>query len=235
MILKLRVSCLSIARAHASCSEAKNSLALLARAVHLSSKCLGVVLSSPASKAESKTTINTTINEYRPAKIFISPERARSLQSLLESELTRQHAHVELSNRLFPDVDQAPLRESSSSAAAAVPVPLIENLNRYPDRDMVDLAHLVTYPPRLEPVPVKPLFLDVAWNYIDYPGRRRLGPSMTTMTTSTMAGNTHFKVTDSIGRAGSVSTSSLDGGEGGKEQVKPASAGKRGWFGFGRS
>lgn len=23
------------------------------------------------------------------------------------------------------------------------------------------------------PVPVKPLFLDVAWNYVEYPGRKR--------------------------------------------------------------
>jgi signal recognition particle subunit SRP68 len=23
----------------------------------------------------------------------------------------------------------------------------------------------------MEPIPVKPLFFDVAWNYIDYPGR----------------------------------------------------------------
>ena len=36
----------------------------------------------------------------------------------------------------------------------------------------VDLENLVTYPPKIEPVPVKPLFLDVAWNYIEYPGRK---------------------------------------------------------------
>jgi signal recognition particle subunit SRP68 len=27
----------------------------------------------------------------------------------------------------------------------------------------------VPYPPQMQPIPVKPLFLDVAWNYIDYP------------------------------------------------------------------
>ena len=34
------------------------------------------------------------------------------------------------------------------------------------------LETLSTYPPRLEPVPVKPLFFDAAWNYIEYPGRQ---------------------------------------------------------------
>lgn len=28
----------------------------------------------------------------------------------------------------------------------------------------------------MRPVPVKPLFLDVAWNYIEYPGRKREAP-----------------------------------------------------------
>jgi len=40
---------------------------------------------------------------------------------------------------------------------------------------MVDLKKLVEWPPRLRPVPVKPLFLDVAWNYIDYPGTKSGG------------------------------------------------------------
>jgi signal recognition particle subunit SRP68 len=48
--------------------------------------------------------------------------------------------------------------------------PIIERLNEYPVNG-VDLKNLVTYPPKVQPVPVKPLFLDVAWNYIDYPGR----------------------------------------------------------------
>ena len=48
--------------------------------------------------------------------------------------------------------------------------PLVERLNEYPAKG-VDLKNLVSYPPQLEPVPVKPLFFDAAWNYIEYPGR----------------------------------------------------------------
>lgn len=33
----------------------------------------------------------------------------------------------------------------------------------------MDLENIVDYPPRIHPIPVKPLFFDVAWNYIDYP------------------------------------------------------------------
>ena len=29
----------------------------------------------------------------------------------------------------------------------------------------------MSYPPKLEPIPVKPLFFDAAWNYVEYPGR----------------------------------------------------------------
>lgn len=49
--------------------------------------------------------------------------------------------------------------------------PVIETLDTYPSSGSVDLANLVQWPVKLKPVPVKPLFLDVAWNYIEYPGR----------------------------------------------------------------
>jgi signal recognition particle subunit SRP68 len=48
-------------------------------------------------------------------------------------------------------------------------------LNSYPSDGHVDLANLVTYPPKLEPIPVKPLFFDVAYNYIQYPGKNQGG------------------------------------------------------------
>jgi signal recognition particle subunit SRP68 len=35
--------------------------------------------------------------------------------------------------------------------------------------DSVDLSNLVPFPPKMRPIPVKPLFLDVAYNYIQYP------------------------------------------------------------------
>jgi signal recognition particle subunit SRP68 len=47
--------------------------------------------------------------------------------------------------------------------------PIIERLDEYDDD--LDLTKLVTYPLKLQPIPVKPLFFDLAWNYIEYPGR----------------------------------------------------------------
>lgn len=55
--------------------------------------------------------------------------------------------------------------------------PAIERLHEY-SADGLDLNHLVPALPQLQPVPVKPLFLDVAWNYIDYP-REGQGPART--------------------------------------------------------
>lgn len=76
---------------------------------------------------------------------------------MLNGELQRHRALVELSD----------IRSKSIITASSLP--LIERLNTYPSEG-VDLTKLVTYPPRLEPIPVKPLFFDVAWNYIQYPG-----------------------------------------------------------------
>ena len=47
--------------------------------------------------------------------------------------------------------------------------PIVERLDEYDDD--LDLKNLVSYPPKLQPIPVKPLFFDLAWNYIEYPGR----------------------------------------------------------------
>lgn len=63
--------------------------------------------------------------------------------------------------------------ETASKAGLANAAPVVERLNEYPSSGAVEVKNLVTWPPKLKPVPVKPLFLDVAWNYIEYPGRAR--------------------------------------------------------------
>ena len=80
----------------------------------------------------------------------------------------------------------------------------MERLDEYP-HGLVDLTNLVTYPPKVEPIPVKPLFLDVAFNYIDYPGRTR--------------------------KAAGKAVNGAPEGAAGKDEKKEA---KKGWFGFGR-
>lgn len=108
------------------------------------------------------------------------------------------------------------LEEGNSSASTSASAgetrsglaPLIERLDEYPTTG-VDLTRLVTYPPRLEAIPVKPIFLDIAWNYIQYPGRAVQAP-----------------------RHGEEVTMVMDGDPGQVEEKKEA---KRGWFGFGRS
>ncbi|KAL8924845.1 MAG: hypothetical protein Q9172_002464, partial [Xanthocarpia lactea] len=80
---------------------------------------------------------------------------------------------------------------------------MIERLHEYPPEG-VDLTNLVTYPPKLQPIPVKPIFLDVAWNYIDYPGRPKKG------TATAKEG----KAEEPISKA------------------EPKKEAKKGWFGF---
>lgn len=85
---------------------------------------------------------------------------------------------------------------------------MVERLDEYDDD--VDLKNLVRYPPKLQPIPVKPLFFDLAWNYIDYPGRTPAAAAATNGVTAETA----------------------------DEKAKPAAEEKketkRGWFGFGR-
>lgn len=81
--------------------------------------------------------------------------------------------------------------------------PLIDRLGQYPSKG-VDLENIVTYPPKMEPIPVKPMFLDVAWNHIQYPQKQ-------------------------VARADVLGDKT--NAKSGESEKQPA---KKGWFGFGR-
>lgn len=81
------------------------------------------------------------------------------LHNLLKGEVQRCRAIVEVDN----------LRAKARSTSSQVKTPLVDRLREYP-AEGVDLENMVDYPPRIQPIPVKPLFFDAAWNYIDYPG-----------------------------------------------------------------
>ncbi|KAL2061774.1 hypothetical protein VTL71DRAFT_7152 [Oculimacula yallundae] len=143
------LKCLTIARSHALVSNPKNALALLARA---SEKC---------NAAHSLLESSMDTSDASPPSISISPSEVQFLKNLLDGELQHYRALVELSN----------LNDSTPKADEQVNrQPLVETLSQYPVKG-VNLENLVTYPPKLEPIPVKPLFFDAAWNYIEYPGR----------------------------------------------------------------
>ena len=174
--------CLTIARSHSLLQKRRNVLALLSRALDLSSGVLQNILSS-AEEPEGAPSLNVTFAQ------------AEALQRLLEGLVCQQRALVELH-----DLDGS---ESNHSVSGRMP-PLVEKLKDYP-RSPVDLTNLVIYPPRVEAIPVKPIFLDVAFNYIEYPGR---GHRVTEKTVN-----------------------GLIDGQANKEEKKE---GRKGWFGFGR-
>ncbi|KAF4634938.1 hypothetical protein G7Y89_g3150 [Cudoniella acicularis] len=178
------LTCLTVARSHTLLSKPKNALALIARALE---KC---------NAAHSQLFSLADTPNSSPPNISVSPSEVQFLKTLLDGEVQRYRAIVELS-KLSNDSDQA--NESTSSR------PLIERLNEYPTK-VVNFSNLVTYPPRLEPVPVKPLFFDAAWNYIEYPGRE-------------------------IENVTQNGTSDVVHPSQGTEQTAQQ---KKGWFGFGR-
>ncbi|KAK8207203.1 hypothetical protein IWZ01DRAFT_509333 [Phyllosticta capitalensis] len=176
------LKCLNIAYSHALLSSSKNALALFARALELSNQALSTGTDS-SSAASSK-----------PPSLEISTQQAQALHSRAEGLVTQYRALVDL-QKLSKGI------EKGGSVAARAP--LVQRLKQYPGEE-VDLKNLVEWPPRLQPVPVKPMFLDVAFNYIDYPGRAGAVPA---------AENGGVRVEDKTA------------------EEKPKS---RGWFGFGR-
>lgn len=128
--------------------------------------------------------------------ITVGPSDAKYLHNLLKGEVQRCRALVDIEK----------LQKDASTGAKST-VPVGDALGEYPES--VDLVNIVQYPPQLAPVPVKPLFFDVAWNYIDYPSKKA--------------------------RTGATAVST---GKGAAAAAAPAAAGsdaqpkKKGWFGW---
>lgn len=91
-----------------------------------------------------------------PPQLDVSRTQSSTLESRLR-ELVAQY-------RGLVTLEQVTAEEASQSSQR----PVVERLQQFAGSGL-DLNNLVPFPPQMQPIPVKPLFLDVAWNYIDYP------------------------------------------------------------------
>ena len=142
---------LAIARSHSLAGEVINALALTKHAQEQCKKVLPVLSGEAA------------LPEASAPSIAVTKGQIEALDNLLAGELERSRALAEISN----------LRKAANASGDKPRrlTPLVERLSDYPSEG-VDLENIVTYPPKLEPIPVKPIFLDVAWNYIQYPDKQ---------------------------------------------------------------
>ncbi|KAF1850430.1 uncharacterized protein K460DRAFT_270496 [Cucurbitaria berberidis CBS 394.84] len=145
------LKCLNLSHSYAFLSTPKQALALCNRAFSLSNQAA----SAPRSAAASPS---------KAPKLEVSEEQAQTLKGHLENLNSHYRGVVALSQLSTSS-------ETASKPGSTTAAPVVERLNEYPSSGSVDLKNLVTWPPKLKPVPVKPLFLDVAWNYVEYPGR----------------------------------------------------------------
>lgn len=136
---------MSIARSHAIIGNVTNALALINHSLGLSEEA-----ASELPNAGNRPT--------GPLHVDVGKDDIDFLTNLLTGELQRHRAIVHIDN----------LRKESKEEAGKLP--LVERLHEYPVGG-VDLSNIVEFPPKLALIPVKPIFLDVAWNYINYPGK----------------------------------------------------------------
>lgn len=107
----------------------------------------------------SQASVNASAgNSAKPLQLDIPKEALGALSVRVQGYVLQYQGIVQIENHFSEEAKTAP----------AAQTPLIERLDEYPAGDG-DLGNLVAYPPKVQPVPVKPLFFDVAWNYIDYP------------------------------------------------------------------
>ena len=85
------------------------------------------------------------------------------MKSHLEALVTRYIALIQLQDYIAKSAKDSP----------ATHAPLIDTLNVYNEK--IDFANLVPVKSAgkggVEPVPVKPVFFDIAWNFVQYPAK----------------------------------------------------------------
>ncbi|KAF1949496.1 hypothetical protein CC80DRAFT_270015 [Byssothecium circinans] len=175
------LKCLNLSHSHAFLSAPRQALALCNRALSLASQAA----SSP----------QPTSGSSDIPKLIVPEQQTQTLKKNLQNLTSHYRGLVALSQ----------LSSTSEKGQQPNGAPVVERLNEYPSTGVVDLTNLVTWPPKLKPVPVKPMFLDVAWNYVEYPGRSN-------------------KVQEQAAEKRQVEETKV-------EEAKPA---KKGWFSFGR-
>ncbi|KEF55236.1 uncharacterized protein A1O9_08890 [Exophiala aquamarina CBS 119918] len=193
------LKCLAVGRSQAVNGKIPNALALYTRAFDLAQTASATLSSQSSSSSDSVS----------PPRLDLSPEQLQATVDTLGQLVTQYRALADLKALTSSTKANTQLETNTIK-----PSPLIERLNRNEYIENVDLSNLVNYPPKLRPVPVKPLFFDLAWNYIEYPGQKR----------EEFTG----RVQDSEPVRKQPATS---GRTEETEEQKPA---KRGWFGFGR-
>lgn len=175
------LKCLAVGRSHAINGHIGNALALFARSQEL------------GQHAKASTT---------------DPSAARGLnvtQSQLET-LQTHLASLALQYRALADLKSTSASSEKDAAGNPYKAPLLERLQLNQYDDNVDLKNIVNYPPKLQSIPMQPLFFDLAWEYIQYLGK-----------------NQETKSTAPAPEQQSA------------QEVKTEEAPKkRGWFGFGR-
>jgi signal recognition particle subunit SRP68 len=179
------LKCVNISYSHSLVDNHVNALALLRRAQDL--------------LAEHSSRLQSAHSADSPPTLDVLPSTTDAVKTRVDSLVARMHAIVELHNH-----EQASANAAAKNSLASAP--LSQRLDQYPAPGVqVDLKNLVAYPPKLEPVPVKPIFLDVAFNYIEYPGRAAVQVAKTAQPAASNSG---------------------------EDSAQPAP--KKGWFGFGR-
>lgn len=175
------LKCLAIGRSHTVNGHVTNALGLFSRAQDFGQHAASS--SSPTSKVP---------------MLEVSAVQQEALNSHLAGITLRYRALADLQN------STAASQQASQSKQFAPPLLERLHLNQYDDN--IDLKNIVNYPPGLQPIPMKPLFFDLAWDYIQYPGQ----------------------VQEDHIRSATPSAIPVK-----QEQVEEAPK-KRGWFGFGR-
>ncbi|CAG8514462.1 7591_t:CDS:10 [Ambispora gerdemannii] len=107
--------------------------------------------------------------------LIITQDDVTQLENLLRGHKCKVHAEWHLAHGGVNNEDDETvgviqkLSDLGVDDKMEIEPPLIKRLYEYPTNISMNNPHLIDFPPEFTPIPAKPLFFDIASNYIDYP------------------------------------------------------------------
>ncbi|KAK5138591.1 hypothetical protein LTR08_000179 [Meristemomyces frigidus] len=215
------LKCANIAFSHALLGGRVEALALLRRARDLLDSALGGGGGGEDAEMGDGGVEEEAGAAPPPPTLTLPLSQIKTAHAHIAAQLARTHALVELHALEAHNTAKNPPHHAP---------PLVHNLASHPPPGVgVDLRNLVAYPPTgVQAVPVKPLFLDVGWNYIVYPGKVGGGGGEGGVVAAAVADVKDAVMGDAGEEKKKVEEKKVE-----EKKVEEGAGKKRGWFGFG--
>jgi len=103
--------------------------------------------------------------------LVVTIKEVTELENILRGQKCKARAalHILYDSNLAKKMSELSFDDKSKADSNIEEPSLSNRLNQYPSNLSMNNVRLIDFPPEFTPIPAKPLFFDIAFNYVDFP------------------------------------------------------------------